>query len=335
MTRFDPLHESLTFTSLKDTVVVLTGGASGIGAATVRLLHSHGARVVFGDLDETAAKSVVNSTSSTDVHFLKTDVRSYSENLALFKLAFEKYGRVNHAIANAGLVERPGWFDPRVTLDALDKEPDLTVLDVNLKGVLYFAHIACTYLAHGNESERKDKSLTLLSSIAGWKESPGLFVYQASKHGVLGLMRSLRLYAPEVYPGVRVNAICPSFTDTRMIAGVKDGVVSAGLPVQTPDDVARCIVGVSVAGPGSKAVWYDEKEASGVHQRKTSGGADWEDTKRRGLNGRALHVLGGVCHDIDEGLDRTQELWLGQEMSKIVEAGQKGLGDGTGWVKGQ
>ncbi|KAK5091111.1 hypothetical protein LTR05_001291 [Lithohypha guttulata] len=334
MTRFDPNHESLAFGTLKGSVVVLTGGASGIGAATVKQLHARGARIIFGDLDDTRAQHVVSSTSADTVHFLKTDVRNYKDNLALFKLAMSKYDRVDHAIANAGLVEQRGWFDPRPGIEGVEIEPSTLVLDINLKAVLHFAHIACAYLAHGNEGVRRDKSLTLLSSIAGWKETPGMPVYQSSKHGVLGLLRSLRLYVPKAYPGVRVNAICPSFTETRMVAGIRDGWHAAGLPVNGPEDVARVIVAVCAASSGNRAIRYDSKQAPNVKDRPSAGGMAWDEYESQGLNGRSLHVMGAQCYDFEEGLDRTEADWLGIEMSGWVKKGQAGLGDGTGWVMG-
>jgi NAD(P)-dependent dehydrogenase (short-subunit alcohol dehydrogenase family) len=108
MARFDPSHASLDYTRFKASAVVLTGGASGIGAATVRLLHEHGAIVVFGDVDSTKAESLISSLPSASIDFVRTDVTSYSDNLNLFELALSKYGHVDHAIANAGLIEQPG-----------------------------------------------------------------------------------------------------------------------------------------------------------------------------------------------------------------------------------
>ena len=121
---------------------------------------------------------------------------SYQQNLDLFAAAYEACGRVDHAIANAGLGEQGSIFDPNLTLESVREEPKKSVgiVDVNLKGPLYFSRIASVYLRQGGGDEASDKSLTLLSSVAGFREDPGLYVYIASKHGVLGLMRSLRGY---------------------------------------------------------------------------------------------------------------------------------------------
>jgi NAD(P)-dependent dehydrogenase (short-subunit alcohol dehydrogenase family) len=234
MARFDPHHESLSSVGLKNKVVVMTGGTSGIGAATVKLLLSHGAKVVFGD---------IAPPKDSQGDFLRTNVTKYEDNLALFKFAFEKYGRADHAvIANAGVIEQPGWFQPD-GIDSLQQAPAEMVLDVNLRGMLYFAHIAVQYLAAGRDGA--DKSLTLLSSQGGFKEAPSLFVYQSTKHGVLGLMRSLRSYVPDTF-GVRTNAICPSMTTTQMVASIQGGWIDGGNPVNQPEDIGEVVCGVGL-----------------------------------------------------------------------------------------
>ena len=179
---------------LKDKVVVLTGGALGVGASVVRLLHSAGAHVFFGDvLDEPGAalEKELSSSSKTTVKYVHCDVTSYDQNLELFDAALKTFGRIDHALANAGLGEQGKMFDPNLTLESVREEPksSIKVIDVNLKGVLYFARIASVYLEQGDPS---DKSLTMVSSVAGFREDPGLNVYVPSKHGVLGLMRVLR-----------------------------------------------------------------------------------------------------------------------------------------------
>jgi NAD(P)-dependent dehydrogenase (short-subunit alcohol dehydrogenase family) len=169
---------------------------------------------------------------------------------------------------------------------------------VNLVGTLYFSRIAAVYL-HQNAKPHEDKSLVLLSSVAGFIETPGLFCYTSSKHGVLGLLRSLRPYIPKTH-GIRVNAICPWMTDTGMVDGIREGWLQEGLPVNTPGDVGRIIL--EVGGDGK-------------------------------TNGKAVFVEGGRGWDIEEGIQRTEPQWLGEEVSKTLAKGQAVLGDGTDWKK--
>ncbi|KAH8596053.1 putative 3-hydroxyacyl-CoA dehydrogenase [Bisporella sp. PMI_857] len=327
MSRFDPEHASLL--DIRDSVVILTGGGSGIGAALVRKLYEQKCVVIFGDVDEKGSQAVVSETSSQSVHFMKSDTCSYNDNLNLFKYAYEKYGRIDHAVANAGVVEQKGWFVPNRTIDEINNEkpPPLTTLDVNLIGLAYFAHIACTYLTQGSQSlhgkPMQNKSLTLVGSLASWKETPPLFMYQAAKHGVLGLLRALRLYIPEHFQNLRVNVVCPGMTDTRMVSLIREEYLNNGLPPNQPEDVAKAIVGLCRAGPGTKAIWYDELDAPGVKSRESTGSMDWEDVKERGVIGRAIFVQGGECYDTEEGLDRTETLWLGKDASAIVQKAQK------------
>lgn len=166
----------------------------GIGAAAVRELHAAGAHVFFGDvLDQPAEALEKELSSGSTVKYVRCDVRVYADNLRLFKTAYEAFGRIDHAWSNAGIVEQGNIFDPKLDLKSVEQEPtkSLSVLDINLKGPIYFARIASVYLREGGQ-HGGDKSLTFTSSVGGFREDPGLWVYVPSKHGVLGLMRMLR-----------------------------------------------------------------------------------------------------------------------------------------------
>lgn len=105
-----------TLDSLSGKVVVLTGGAQGVGAATVQLAHDAGAHVFFGDwADDKGLKveaAVRSSNGSGSVTFQKVDVREYASQLALFDTAFAAHGRVDVAISCAAVSEPPGFFEP-------------------------------------------------------------------------------------------------------------------------------------------------------------------------------------------------------------------------------
>ncbi|KAG0646832.1 15-hydroxyprostaglandin dehydrogenase [Hyphodiscus hymeniophilus] len=277
------------------------GSARGIGAATVYLLHACGSSVVHGDWDSTAKNldfELKTNGHKGETFSVQTDVTDYDSVLNLFDTAWKKYGRVDIAISNAGIQEVGNWFDPDLDLTSIRIKPSNKVVDVNLTGTLYFARIAAVYLKQGAKPI-EDKSLVLLSSTAGFKETPGLFAYTASKHGVLGLLRSARPYLPKTH-NIRINAICPWMTDTVMVAGIREDWVKEGLPVNKPADVARLILEV---------------------------GSDGES------NGKAVFVEGGRGWDIEEGINRCEEQWLGIEVSRMLARGQEVLGDGTDWTK--
>lgn len=179
----------------------LQQGAIGIGAVLVRLLHDAGAHVFFGDVLDDPAQALETElqSSTTTVKFVHCDVTSYADNLALFDAAYQAFGRVDHAISNAGLGEQGNLMSSELTLESVREEPtnSVQIVDVNLKGPLYFARLASVYLRQPTKGEevgagQMDKSLTFTSSVAAFREDPGLYVYVASKHGVMGLMRVLR-----------------------------------------------------------------------------------------------------------------------------------------------
>jgi len=226
---------------------------------------------------------------------VSTDVTSYDSLLALFDKALELYGRVDIAISNAGIIEQPGWFDPSLDLDSIRQAPSTAVLQVNLTGTLYFSHIAAVYLRK-NASSETDKNLILLSSTVGFDTHPGLFVYQSSKHGVLGLMRGLRKHLPGAYEDchMRVNCICPYSTDTSLFTTFKEAWEKEGLPVNSAEDIARMILGVCV----------DEN-----------------------LNGESVLVEGGRGWAMEVGLERTKPQWLGESAASNLAKGNAFVGE--------
>jgi NAD(P)-dependent dehydrogenase (short-subunit alcohol dehydrogenase family) len=334
MARLDTQNPSLNLsTSLKDAVIVLTGGSHGIGLATVSLLSSYGAKVVFGDISPPSSEAPANST------YIETDVSSYPSILKLFQTAHSQHGRVDHAISNAGIMEKPGWFDPNLGINGLSRPPPMAVEEINLRGTLWFAHIAVQYLSHGAKPD-DNKSLTLLASIAAYKETPGVFIYETTKAGIIGLLRSLRLYLPKAgFPvNIRVNAVAPSATDTPMIRGIKSSwlkVEGEAPRINSPEEVSKVIVAICAAGKGSQSVWYDGPNGQGTRRRRNRGGMDWDDDEReaRGMSGRGWLVLEGEAWDLEEGLDRTEDLWMGLSSSDRIEMGQKALGIGGNWVQ--
>lgn len=179
-------------------------------------------------------------------------------------------------------------------------------MDVNLNGVLYFSRIASVFLRQPSLNDKSstaaaDKSLTLVSSVAGFKESPGLPVYSSAKHGVIGMMRAAKTPLSEASPiAIRTNAICPWMTKTRLVSGIEEDWAAAGLPENEPMDVAQIIAGVMADGK---------------------------------LVGGALYVEGGRAWDIEPGLDRTDPQWMGEKQSKDFARGQEVLGTGDDWTK--
>ncbi|KIW02847.1 hypothetical protein, variant [Verruconis gallopava] len=285
------------FGNLRGKVVVLTGGANGIGACTVRDLVSNGAKVVFGDYDAKAGEALTSSLGS-DVTFLKMNVAEYSDNVNLFKLAREKHGRVDHAVAVAGIGERGDWFKSSLTTEDVEKPEQIGTVEVNLIAVLYFIRVALPYLRL-ERKEGEDKSVVIVGSAAGFRESPGLPIYNATKHGVQGVMRSLRksLWESE---RIRINVLNPGVTDTNMANVVANAFRKAGLQdaVNMPEDLAVTILGFLTEAD----MW-----------------------------GKSVYVEGGKGWEWEQGYWDSMPSWLGEAPTQRLRDGLKLVASGKIW----
>lgn len=192
-----------------DKVIAITGASSGIGETTARRLAEAGARVVLGarrsDRLEAVAAAIVRNGGQA-VH-RTTDVTSRTDQVALVDLARRRYGRLDVMIANAGV----GLISP---LDALRVDDWDTMIDVNLRGVLY-ALAAClpVFRAQG------EGHFVTIVSTSGLKIVPEQAVYAATKNAVRTLCEGLR---QEAGPHLRVTAISPGFTATDFVDNIAD-----------------------------------------------------------------------------------------------------------------
>ncbi|KAK5018017.1 hypothetical protein LTR60_001092 [Cryomyces antarcticus] len=105
---------------------LLSGGALGIGAALVSLLHSAGAHVFFSHVLTEPAEALLHdltpsSSTGQKLHFIHTDVADYASNLHLFRTAYEVCGRIDHAVSAAGIGEKGNIFDPELTLETVQE----------------------------------------------------------------------------------------------------------------------------------------------------------------------------------------------------------------------
>lgn len=220
----------------------------------------------------------------------------YEDIYALFQKAYEISGRVDHAISCAGIFEQGNWFDPELTIESVKDDPGNTkVLDVNVVGTLHFARIAAVFFREGLQRGSANKSLTLMSSVNAFRESPGLYLYQTSKHAVQGILRSSRKTLFE-RDGIRVNAVCPGITDTPMAAHVVPAFRDAGLFWQSAEAVGEVIVGL-VVGVGKIA------------------GKSVED-----IHGKAFYVEGGGAWEFEDSFYEAQPQWLGEEPTRRMRA---------------
>jgi NAD(P)-dependent dehydrogenase (short-subunit alcohol dehydrogenase family) len=188
-------------------VALVTGAASGIGAATARRLAREGARVALVDRDGDGAAAIARELGAPALA-LACDVASSAAVSEAVRAAEAALGPID-VLANVAGIGDPGGMPIERLEDALFA----SVIAVNLAGPFYF----CRALLPGM-AERGRGAVVNVSSLAGrTKSALGGLAYTASKSGLLGLTRHLAFdYGPR---GVRVNAICPGAVDTPMIRG--------------------------------------------------------------------------------------------------------------------
>ena len=184
-------------------VAVVTGGASGIGLASVRRLATEGARVVVADVDPDAGRA---AAAEVDGLFVRTDVTSESDVEALFAAAHETYGSVDVAFNNAGISPPDDDSILATGLDAWWR-----VQQVNLTSVFLCCKTVIPYM----QRQGKGSIINTASFVAVMGAATSQISYSASKGGVLAMSRELGVqFARE---GIRVNALCPGPVNTPLL----------------------------------------------------------------------------------------------------------------------
>lgn len=221
-------------------VALVTGGASGMGLATARRFAEAGAAVVIADVDAASARSASTAlaTAGHRVIGVTCDVADEDQVAAMIDRTVSEYGRLDMAFNNAGIMPPP--------TDAADEPAEQfdLVQTVNLRGVW-----ACMKHELRVMREQGGGAIVNCSSLGGLVGNPGRAAYHATKHGVLGLTKSVALeYASR---GVQVNAVCPGTIETPMVAQMiaggeldhADAVTStpAGR-LGTADDIADAVL---------------------------------------------------------------------------------------------
>ncbi|AYY12530.1 SDR family oxidoreductase [Actinobacteria bacterium YIM 96077] len=184
--------------TLEGTVVMITGGGTGIGAATARLYASSGARVVVTGRRRDPLEKVAAETGGLAV---VSDVSEREQAEAAVATTLAEYGRLDVAVANAG-----GQGLSSVT--DTDDDEWAFALQSNLTTAFVFARAAVPALLESRGQ------IVIVSSLAGLFAGPNLAGYTVGKHALIGLTRTLaRDYGPQ---GVRANAVCPGWVHTPM-----------------------------------------------------------------------------------------------------------------------
>lgn len=249
------------YADLQDKVVLITGGASGLGLAAAHAFYEQGSKVVVIDLDAGAARSLAQALGA-DALGIGADVTNEADMAAAVRSTIERYGRLDIVINCAGI---PDEFKPTVDQDVAAFR---RLVDIHLTGTYIVSKLAAVHML-----ERGSGSIINLSSIAGVVGLTPRNAYSAAKAGIGMMTRTLACeWAAQ---GIRVNTIAPGYTMTPFVekllaAGKIDGdkirkrtpVGRFGTPQNIADamlflasDMADFITGVTLPVDGGYSAW--------------------------------------------------------------------------------
>lgn len=222
---------------LKESVVVVTGASRGIGSTIARELGSEGAKVVVNySRSKEPAEQLVEDISSngSEAIAVQADVSDPDQAASLIEQSIDKFGRVDVLVNNAGMnIDK--------TMKKLTTEDWDTVVKVDLNSCWYTVQAVLPHM-----TDQGGGKIINMSSFVGQAGNYGQANYAAAKAGIIGFTKTAALELARY--GITVNAVCPGFVETDMLAGVSEDVVKEWiLPriplgrVGKPEEIARTV----------------------------------------------------------------------------------------------
>ncbi|SDX72443.1 Short-chain dehydrogenase [Amycolatopsis xylanica] len=208
--------------SLRGKVIVITGGARGIGAKTAAALRDQGAKLALGDLDQVEVEKTAAELDALGLSLDVTDIRGFT---AFLDEVERRLGPIDVLINNAGIMP----------LSPLDEEDDASTrrqLEINLHAVIHGTREAMLRMR-----PRASGHIVNVASMAGKAGFPGAATYCATKHAVVGLSEAVRLELRG--SGVEVSCVMPAIVRTELASGLGEAKFFKSL---RPEDVADAIV---------------------------------------------------------------------------------------------
>jgi NAD(P)-dependent dehydrogenase (short-subunit alcohol dehydrogenase family) len=213
---------------MSNQVAFVTGAASGFGRAVTQALAGRGVRVLACDVDETGGRAVAEEAGA---RFVRCDVSDPEQNDAAVALAVQELGGLDMAFLNAG-VATGTWPGEDFDLAAYRR-----AMGVNLDGVVFGVNSVLPAMR-----ARGGGAIVATASLAGLAAVPMDPIYAANKHAVIGLVRSL---GPALaYDGIRINAVCPGYSETAIIAPIRELLADQGLPIIPVQRITEAVIGL-------------------------------------------------------------------------------------------
>ncbi|EKG10478.1 Short-chain dehydrogenase/reductase SDR [Macrophomina phaseolina MS6] len=298
--------EDAEFEALKGKTIIVTGGASGIGRAAVKIAHKYGANVAIADCNEAEGEALKAELDDPDnILFHKTDVSDWDNVLSLFNATIAKFGNLHAVLSNAGI----NTEDFAATIDKTDPStgkllpPGLKTMDVNLTGQIYMAKAALHYFGKFKDDGVK-RQISMTGSAASFIDCPPLHLYCASKMGVLGFLRGIRTQVEA--RNVTINMVAPWMTGTPRDDETGTDMVPAETPMLLEEfyNVWGELPRNQPAGPARALLL---------------------PVVRPEVNGKSFYVAGNQIVEVEDRLHEAQPIWLGEQLSKHVDEGQRRL----------